>query len=84
MSYNSLMKESYIKDKIESAVPGSSDDITGDGVHFEAVIISESFEGLSTLDRHKIVYSALGDDMKENIHALSMKTFTPKEHKLGD
>ena len=48
------MKESYIKDKIESAVPGSSVDITGDGVHFEAVIISESFEGLSTLDRHKI------------------------------
>jgi acid stress-induced BolA-like protein IbaG/YrbA len=73
------MKESYIKEKIESKVPNSFVDITGDGVHFEAVIVSESFEGLSTLDRHKVVYSALGDDMKENIHALSMKTLTPKE-----
>ena len=48
------MRESYIKEKIESSIPGTSVEITGDGVHFEAVIVSESFEGLSTLDRHKL------------------------------
>ncbi|MBT3475581.1 BolA/IbaG family iron-sulfur metabolism protein [bacterium] len=78
------MKESYIKEKIEDSIPGTSVKITGDGVHFEAVIISESFEGLSTLERHKVVYSALGDDMKEKIHALSMKTYTPTESMKGE
>ena len=78
------MRESYIKEKIESSIPGTSVEIAGDGVHFEAVIVSESFEGLSTLDRHKVVYSALGDDMKENIHALSMKTYTPLENNKGE
>lgn len=73
------MRESYIKDKIENSIPDTSVEISGDGVHFEATIISKSFEGLSTLERHKIVYSALGDDMKERIHALSMKTLTPSE-----
>tara|TARA_Y100001970_G_C14259583_1_gene878753 strand:- start:15458 stop:15694 length:237 start_codon:yes stop_codon:yes gene_type:complete len=78
------MKESYIKEKIENSIPETSVEITGDGVHFEAVIVSKSFEGLSTLERHKIVYSALGEDMKERIHALSMKTFTPIEHNKGE
>ena len=73
------MRESYIKDKIENFIPDTSVEISGDGVHFEATIISKSFEGLSTLERHKIVYSALGDDMKERIHALSMKTLIPSE-----
>ena len=73
------MRESYIKDKIENSIPDTSVEISGDGVHFEATIISKSFEGLSTLERHKIVYSALGDDMKERIHALSMKTLIPSE-----
>jgi|TARA_B110000438_G_C15776272_1_gene634201 acid stress-induced BolA-like protein IbaG/YrbA len=78
------MKESYIKEKIENSIPNTTVEVTGDGVHFEAVIVSISFEGLSTLERHKVVYSALGDDMKERIHALSMKTFTPIEKEKGD
>ncbi len=54
-------------------------EVAGDGHHFEAVIVSPVFEGKSRIQQHKAVYSALGDRMREEIHALSMKTFTPKE-----
>ena len=54
-------------------------DVQGDGAHFEAVIVSSEFQGKNTLARHRIVYTALGDKMKEAIHALSMKTLTPVE-----
>ena len=53
--------------------------VIGDGQHFEAVIVSAAFEDKSRLQRHQIVYGALGDRMKSEIHALSMKTFTPME-----
>ena len=73
------MNEKYIKDKLESLIPQTTAKVTGDGTHFEAVIVSVVFAGKSILERHKIVYSALQDDMTENIHALSMKTFSPEE-----
>lgn len=53
--------------------------VEGDGHHFDAVIVSEQFEGLNTLARHRLVYTALGDKMQAEIHALSMKTYTPGE-----
>lgn len=53
--------------------------VDGDGQHFEAVIVCPDFEGKSLIQRHKMVYSALGDKMKSEIHALSMKTLTPDE-----
>lgn len=52
--------------------------VDGDGRHFEAVIVSAAFEGKGMLQQHRLVYQALGDRM-ENIHALSMKTFTPEQ-----
>lgn len=52
--------------------------VDGDGRHFEAVIVSAAFEGKGMLQQHRLVYQALGDKM-ENIHALSMKTFTPEQ-----
>ena len=55
-------------------------EIEGDGRHFFATIVSAEFEGLSRVRRHQRVYSALGDRMREQIHALSMKTLTPAEH----
>lgn len=81
MYYNNYiaMDVEYIKEKIESSIPETKADVKGDGVHFEAVIISPIFEGKSTLERHKIIYSVLGSDMGEDIHALSMKTLSPKE-----
>jgi len=53
--------------------------VVGDGQHFEAVVVSGEFTGKSRVQRHQHVYQALGDRMREEIHALSMKTFTPQE-----
>ena len=53
--------------------------VEGDGRHFFATIVSAEFEGLSRIRRHQRVYAALGDRMREQIHALSMKTLTPAE-----
>lgn len=53
--------------------------VEGDGRHFFATIVSSAFEGLPRVRRHQRVYVALGDRMREQIHALSMKTLTPAE-----
>ncbi len=53
--------------------------VEGDGRHFFATIVSTEFEGLSRIRRHQRVYAALGERMREEIHALSMKTLTPTE-----
>jgi acid stress-induced BolA-like protein IbaG/YrbA len=53
--------------------------VDGDGHHFEAVIVSTAFEGKRLIARHQLVYGALGDRMRQEIHALSMKTLTPAE-----
>ncbi len=52
-------------------------DVEGDGRHFFATIVSAEFEGLLRVRRHQRVYQALGDRMREQIHALSIKTLTP-------
>ena len=54
-------------------------DVEGDGQHFFATIVSAEFEALSRVRRHQRVYTALGDRMRAQIHALSMKTLTPDE-----
>lgn len=54
-------------------------EVQGDGQHFTAVIVSPSFAGKRPIQRHQLVYAALGDRMREEIHALSMKTLTPEE-----
>ena len=54
-------------------------EVTGDGSHFEAVIVSSAFAGKRPIARHQLVYAALGDRMKQEIHALSMRTLTPEE-----
>ena len=54
-------------------------EVEGDGAHFQAIIVSPQFVGKRLIQRHQIVYAALGDRMREEIHALSMKTLTPDE-----
>ena len=49
------------------------------GLHLEAVIVSNDFENKSLLERHRMVYTAMGELMSHDIHALSMKTLTPEE-----
>lgn len=57
-------------------------EVRGDGHHFEAVIVSAEFEGKRRVARHQLVYGALGDRMRAEIHALSMQTLTPDEYKV--
>jgi len=52
-----------------------------DGTHFEAVIVSPEFNGKNMVQQHQLVYAALGDRMRSEIHALSMKTYTPEQWK---
>jgi acid stress-induced BolA-like protein IbaG/YrbA len=54
-------------------------EVDGDGRHFQALIVSSAFEGKSRVQRHQLVYAALGDRMRAEVHALSMKTLTPAE-----
>jgi acid stress-induced BolA-like protein IbaG/YrbA len=55
--------------------------VDGDGQHFQAVVVSAAFEGQSRIERHRRVYAALGDRMRDRVHALSMRTLTPEEHR---
>ena len=67
-----------LKERIEAAIPGAEAQVTGDdGVHFAAEVVSGSFEGLSRIEQHKLVYEALGNEVGGRIHALSIKTATP-------
>ena len=69
-----------VRDYIAAGLPCEHIEIEGDGRHFFATIVSSAFEGLPRVRRHQQVYAALGDRMREQIHALSMKTLTPAEH----
>lgn len=75
----SAMDPNEIKSMIESGMSNVIVSVDGDGTHFDALIVSTEFEGKSLIERHKLVYSVLGDAMKERIHALSLKTFTPEQ-----
>jgi acid stress-induced BolA-like protein IbaG/YrbA len=68
-----------IRATLDSGLACEHLDVRGDGHHFEAVIVSAEFEGLSRIRRHQRVYAVLGDRMREEIHALSMTTLTPAE-----
>ena len=68
---------------IERALPGAHvevRDTTGGGDHFEALVVSENFEGKGLVERHQAVYGALGDAMRERVHALTLKTLTPSQY----
>jgi acid stress-induced BolA-like protein IbaG/YrbA len=68
-----------IKDAIAAALTCDRIEVRGDGQHFEALVVSPAFDGLSRIRRHQLVYAALGERMREDIHALSMTTATPAE-----
>ena len=68
-----------VKSYIAAGLACSHLEVEGDGQHFNAVIVSEAFTGKRLIQRHQLVYAALGDRMREEIHALSMKTLTPEE-----
>jgi len=68
-----------VKSGIEAGLACERVDVIGDGQHFQATIVSRAFEGKNRVQRHQLVYQALGGRMREEIHALSMQTLTPEE-----
>ena len=74
-----MVEPRSIEDSIRAGLDCTHVEVRGDGAHFEAVIVSAAFAGASRVARHQLVYAALGDRMREEIHALSMKTLTPEE-----
>lgn len=77
------MHPDEIKKMIESGIPDSKVIVTGDGRHFEALVVSVVFEGMGLLARQRHVYGTLGDNIHNgNIHALSIKAKTPSESTL--
>jgi acid stress-induced BolA-like protein IbaG/YrbA len=68
-----------VRDFIAAGLVCEHLEVEGDGRHFFATIVCTAFEGRSRIARHQQVYAALGDRMRAQIHALSMKTFTPAE-----
>ncbi len=74
------MRMDYYSDKIEQSISGAKATVTGDGSKFEAEVISDEFEGLPPLKRHKLVYAVLDEYIKTGaIHALTIRAFTGSE-----
>jgi acid stress-induced BolA-like protein IbaG/YrbA len=74
------MDSKTIEQMIRDGLPGADVTVRGDdGVHFEAVVVSDAFTGKNTLQRHRLVYATLGDKMGREIHALGLRTETPAE-----
>ena len=72
-----------IQQGIEAGLECEHVEVIGDGQHFQALVVSARFEGRSRVQRHQLVYGALGERMREEIHALSMRTLTPEEWRTG-
>lgn len=74
------MDSATIEQMIRDGLPDAEVRVSGDdGVHFEAVVVSPSFDGLPTIKRHRMVYATLGRFMGNEIHALALRTQTPAE-----
>ena len=68
-----------IKQSIAAGLACEHVEVAGDGQHWEALVVSTAFEGLSRIKQHQLVYAAMGDRMREEVHALSMQTLTPAQ-----
>ena len=69
-----------LKQLIATALPCEHIEVDGDGRHWYATLVSSAFEGLTRIKRHQMVYATLGQRMQtDEVHALSMKTYTPSE-----
>lgn len=74
------MQTEAIRQLIEDGIPGAQVTVTGDGSHFEAVVVSDAFRDKNMVQQHQLVYGTLGGRMESGeIHALALKTFTPEE-----
>ncbi|MCC5810261.1 MAG: BolA/IbaG family iron-sulfur metabolism protein [Ectothiorhodospiraceae bacterium] len=75
-----MMEPDKIKQLIEAGLPETRAEVSGDGRHFQAVIVSPAFQGKPLLQRHRLVYSVLEQHIhSDELHALSMQTLTPEQ-----
>ena len=75
------MNPQQVAELIQRGLAGSRALVTSeDNVHFEAVVVALSFAGKRPVQRHQLVYAALGPAMGKEIHALALKAFTPDEY----
>ena len=74
-----MVQPEQIRNYIQNGLECDLVEVQGDGHHFEAVIVSPAFRGKSRIQQHQLVYRALGERMREEIHALSLRTLTPEE-----
>ena len=74
-----MVTPEYIENLVKENLEIEFISVKGDGHHFEMTIVSKLFSGKNLLQQHQIVYKAIGDDMKEKIHALSIKSLTPDQ-----
>jgi acid stress-induced BolA-like protein IbaG/YrbA len=74
------MEPEKIQSLIEAALAGARVTVTGDGRHFEALVVSEAFAGKTLIQRHRMVLDAVHDRIaSDELHALSIKAKTPAE-----
>ncbi len=74
------MDANQLKQLIATALPCEHLEVEGDGRHWYATLVSPAFDGLTRIKRHQMVYATLGQRMHtDEVHALSMKTYTPTE-----
>jgi acid stress-induced BolA-like protein IbaG/YrbA len=76
-----MVQPDDIKQWIERGLPGAQVEVSGDGQHFDAIVVAAEFAGKNMLQQHRMVYEALGDKMRSEIHALSLRTLTPEEYR---
>ena len=72
-----MVEPSSIEDSIRAGLPVTHLQVSGDGAHFEAVIVSPSFAGLTRVKQHQLVYAALKGKVGGELHALALETSTP-------
>jgi acid stress-induced BolA-like protein IbaG/YrbA len=74
------MEPSEVQQLIQQGLTGAQVTVTGDGSHFEAIVVGDLFEGKMPVKRQQLVYGALGDRITSGaIHAISIKAYTPSE-----
>ena len=71
-----MVSTDEIKQRIEAALPDCRAEVTGDGHHFRAEVVSPAFAGLSRIQQHQLVNRVFGTELGGRIHALSLKTIT--------
>jgi acid stress-induced BolA-like protein IbaG/YrbA len=73
-----LVTPEELKARIEAGIPDARAEVTGDGHHFDAIVSSPAFHGLSRIAQHRLVYDVFGAEIGGRIHALSIQTQVPE------